>query len=254
MSVLFSAMLALTLPVVPCSANAKTFTGPYKAEVARQVWSQITAIEKMHGIPKGLLHSMSLVETGQGLEGYMLPWPYTVGVNPTATKTFNMPAKARAQLAKWQSMGFTRFDVTVNGRTYKRQKGESTRRKIANAQTSKISIIKLKALQFGKRFNTPGEATTFALRLVRQGNSNLDIGLMQINWRYHKNHFVNMAQAFDPVANINYAVTYLRKHKETRDWWNSVGRYHSGTPKHAKSYIKRVYAMYRKVHRLPELS
>ena len=73
---------------------------------------------------------------------------------------------------------------------------------------------------------------------------------MQINWHYHKDGFAGIEEAFDPAKNASYAVSYLRKHRQERDWWNSVGRYHSGTKKYAQRYIRNVYAMYRRVHRL----
>jgi len=66
-------------------------------------------------------------------------------------------------------------------------------------------------------------------------------------------NFKQVDHVFDPSKNVTYAVNYLRKHKKDRDWWRSVGRYHSGTEKHAKRYIENVWEMYQKVHRLPSV-
>lgn len=245
------ALVVLAATLWGTSGVANTITGPYHEATARDAWRQVSAIEKMNDIPRGLLHAMALVETGQGLEGVMLPWPYTVGINPTPTRTFNTAASALNQLDIWSSQGFARYDVTINGQKYTRQTLTRAQQRVS---ADGVKTVKLKACQIGRRFESADEAARYAQTLVRNGNRNLDIGLMQVNWRYHSSGFTGLREAFDPVANATYAVSYLRKHKETRDWWHSVGRYHSGTKKHAHSYIQRVYAMYRKVHRLPSTS
>jgi hypothetical protein len=215
--------------------------------VARQAWVALAKIERSHGIPRGLLHSMSLVETGQGLKGQLLPWPYTVGVNPTGQRKFKTVADTLAEVESLQTLGFKRFNLTINTEEHENISPVTLKRLLEKTQGRMFS---LQGRHFGERFKTVHEAVTFAQGLLQRGYKNMDIGLMQINWRYHGNKFASLAEAFDPFKNASYAVEYLQKHREERDWWQSVGRYHSGTERHAKRYIKSVYSMYKKVHRI----
>lgn len=213
--------------------------------VATVAWEHISAAEKKYNIPRGLLHSISLVESGRGVSGHVMPWPYTVGVNSPAARTFTSTSGANSQLNKWQAMGFTRFDVTVGGKSYAKV-NLTKARELAAIGTP----VKVDAYHFSKRFNSAAEATTFAQRILDLGYTNMDIGLMQINWSYHGKYFPNIAAGFDAERNLNYAVYYLLQHRQNMGWWESVGRYHSGTDKYAKRYIANVYAMYKRVHRL----
>ena len=68
-----------------------------------------------------------------------------------------------------------------------------------------------------------------------------DIGLMQVNWRYHAPKLGEPTQAFDPWLNLRAGAIVLREaYQATGDWWQAVGRYHSRTPSRAKAYRARV--------------
>lgn len=72
-----------------------------------------------------------------------------------------------------------------------------------------------------------------------------DIGLMQVNWRYHRRMLGDIRQAFDPWLNLRAGARVLRDaYQATGDWWQAVGRYHSGTPKRAEAYRSRVLRWY----------
>jgi hypothetical protein len=81
-------------------------------------------------------------------------------------------------------------------------------------------------------------------RLRAQGVTNIDVGCMQINLRYHPKAFDNLEQAFDPDRNIGYAIRFLR---DLRDRWGSwtraVGNYHSNTPALSGRYRLKVFKM-----------
>lgn len=221
-------------------------TYAYNHNVALQAWADVAKVERQHSIPQGLLHAMSLAESGKSLEGQLLPWPFTVGVNPTRNYHLSDAKTALAKLAHLEEIGFSRFNVQVNGKTRHRLSAQAARKRIKAVQGS----VKLRGLHFARRFADHAAATRFAEEKVALGYDNLDLGLMQINWHWHKGAFTDLAEALDVQVNAAYAVKYLKKHRATRNWWDSVGRYHSGTPVHAKRYIQRVYAMYQKIHRL----
>jgi hypothetical protein len=194
------------------------------------------------------LHAMSLVETGQGIRGWMLPWPYTVGINGTGKKTFRNATEAARQLSSWRALGFVRFNVSVNGRSRSNVKTADALAALVQSGTG-YSFITLEGRNFARRFNSAAETELFLTRLFAQGYNNVDIGMMQVNWRVHGKKFSSLRAALTPTSNLQYAVNYLLTHRQTRDWWGSVGRYHSGTAVYANRYIRNVYGMYMRIHK-----
>ena len=92
-------------------------------------------------------------------------------------------------------------------------------------------------------------------RLRAQGVTNIDVGCMQINLRYHPKAFDSLEQAFDPDRNVAYAIGFLR---DLRDRWGSwtraVGSYHSNTPTLSGRYRAKVFKMvYAEKHRVAKL-
>ncbi len=99
----------------------------------------------------------------------------------------------------------------------------------------------------GEYFSSRHEADTRLSQLIREGRSP-DIGLMQVNWKYHHNKLGAPDQAIDPWLNLRAGALVLRKcYEETGDWWQAVGRYHSRTPARAKTYRQRVLRWYRRL-------
>jgi soluble lytic murein transglycosylase-like protein len=97
-----------------------------------------------------------------------------------------------------------------------------------------------KAFYFANR----AEAARHLTQLLDEGKQP-DIGLMQVNWRYHRRKLGDVNQAFDPWLNLRAGATVLREaYRATGDWWQAVGRYHSGTPALAKAYRARVLRWY----------
>ena len=97
-----------------------------------------------------------------------------------------------------------------------------------------------KALYFADR----AEADSRLVQLLGEGKQP-DIGLMQVNWRYHRRKLGDVSQAFDPWLNLRAGATVLRDaYQATGDWWEAVGRYHSATPERAKVYRARVLRWY----------
>ncbi len=97
-----------------------------------------------------------------------------------------------------------------------------------------------KALYFSNR----AEADARLQELVGAGRTP-DIGLMQVNWKYHRSKLGDPEQAFDPWLNLRAGARVLRQEYEaTGDWWQAVGRYHSRTPARARAYRQRVLRWY----------
>ncbi len=86
--------------------------------------------------------------------------------------------------------------------------------------------------------NVRGESRYFASRLaayrdlvrVLSTTSNVDIGLGQINWYWHRERLNDPWQALDPYFNLRSAARFLREQFEAcacADWWIAIERYHA---------------------------
>ena len=77
--------------------------------------------------------------------------------------------------------------------------------------------------------------------MIRNGERNIDVGCMQINLYYHGDVFATLDEAFDPLTNVSYAASYLRKLRtSTDDWMTAAGNYHSATPEFHQRYKRRI--------------
>ena len=100
-------------------------------------------------------------------------------------------------------------------------------------------------------YATQAEALA-ALHWARQRPvKQLGIGLMQIEWRYHRRRLPDLASALDPAFNLRTGAAIL--HTEYRNaggnWDLAVKRYHSRTPHRQQGYVKRVNAVLRRLTR-----
>jgi len=78
---------------------------------------------------------------------------------------------------------------------------------------------------------------------VAAGNKNVDIGLCQMNWRWHSHRVSGVAELINPVNNMLYAADYLSELKRGREWLEVIGAYHSpSNVKRAEKYARIVLA------------
>lgn len=95
----------------------------------------------------------------------------------------------------------------------------------------------------GEGYAAPSKAAAIAAveALRARGLRSIDVGCMQVNLLYHPEAFASLDEAFDPQANLRYAVRFLRTLRaEHRDWGTAVGHYHSGEPARSLAYSRRV--------------
>ena len=80
--------------------------------------------------------------------------------------------------------------------------------------------------------------------LKAQGKTNIDVGCMQLNIRWHADFFDSLQQMMNPLDNVRYAASYLEQlYKETGSWEKTVKFYHSRNAKFNSVY----YAKYKKM-------
>jgi soluble lytic murein transglycosylase-like protein len=78
---------------------------------------------------------------------------------------------------------------------------------------------------------------------VRAGAKFIDVGCMQINHRYHRQHFASVEMMLEPSINVDYAARYLAQLKVREgNWTMAVARYHAGPDNDPaqKRYVCRV--------------
>jgi soluble lytic murein transglycosylase-like protein len=95
----------------------------------------------------------------------------------------------------------------------------------------------------GEGHAPPSKAAAIAevSALLAQGVRSVDIGCMQVNLLHHPTAFANLDEAFDPAANLRYAIRFLRDLKARGgDWGAAIARYHSGEAERGAAYSRRV--------------
>lgn len=102
----------------------------------------------------------------------------------------------------------------------------------------------------GQYFNSRWEAWRALDESLRAGQDSVDIGLMQVNWRFHQAKLGSSWLALEPYHNLAVGADILKDcYQKRRDWWASVGCYHAPSDKpRAKRYRARVVALW---HELP---
>lgn len=85
--------------------------------------------------------------------------------------------------------------------------------------------------------NVKGTPRRFESRLLAEralaenidvGITLVDIGLMQVNWYWHKDRFDSFKNALDPYTNLRVSADILlEQFAQTKNWYQAVGRYHS---------------------------
>ncbi len=97
-------------------------------------------------------------------------------------------------------------------------------------------------------FDTRAQAVAETTRRLAGGARFVDIGCMQVDLREHASAFADLADAFNPALNADYAARLLvslrsGKRGSERGWALASGLYHSGTPGLMEPYAARVARM-----------
>ena len=83
----------------------------------------------------------------------------------------------------------------------------------------------------GQWFDTREAAVTQARAAIARGQTSIDLGCFQVNWRWHGQHFAGPEALFHPLTAARYAAGLLaRFHAELGSWERAAGAYHSRNP------------------------
>lgn len=92
----------------------------------------------------------------------------------------------------------------------------------------------------GRRFDTKADAVAWVRQALDRGMRSIDVGCMQVNLRWHPDAFASLETAFDPKANVGYALRYLGDLSQEYGPRAGVGRYHSATSEYQDRYLARI--------------
>ena len=101
----------------------------------------------------------------------------------------------------------------------------------------------------GRYYKSKAEAIAAVKDMQQRGITNIDVGCMQINLKYHGEAFANLDEAFDPEKNVAYSAKFLRKlyKRNKQNWTKTAMHYHSRNLRRGTNYKNRLekhYAQY----------
>jgi len=90
-------------------------------------------------------------------------------------------------------------------------------------------------------FRSRNAAERHLRAMLAAGITNVDIGCMQVNWRWHRDAFASPADLLDPSLNVRYATHLLAAYKtQLGSWSAAVAQYHTRNSRVAAGYQCRV--------------
>ena len=93
--------------------------------------------------------------------------------------------------------------------------------------------------------NTQAEAVALANQAINSGITNIDIGLSQVNYRWHGSEFDSVESMLCASKNVFYAADLLRSLKlQHGDWHKALRHYHSAKPTHHNEYSRKVVMLW----------
>ncbi|MEC7668836.1 MAG: transglycosylase SLT domain-containing protein [Pseudomonadota bacterium] len=100
----------------------------------------------------------------------------------------------------------------------------------------------------GYYFDTREQALDKLRQVIDSGQRNVDVGCMQVNYRWHGKEFGSIEEMMDPVANTRYAALFMSRLRERTGSWNKATQfYHSQDPKRGHYYLGKVQKIMKKV-------
>ena len=82
---------------------------------------------------------------------------------------------------------------------------------------------------------------------VKKGVTNIDVGCMQLNYRWHKKFFKSLNDMISPTKNVDYGARFLKKLQQRHgSWEKAVKYYHSSKSKFNVKYYRKVKAVWKR--------
>jgi hypothetical protein len=95
----------------------------------------------------------------------------------------------------------------------------------------------------GMYFDTREEALAYLKQAVAEGVTNIDVGCMQLNWKWHSAGFASPEDMIDPTRNTRYAARFMVElYNRLGSWDVAAAAYHSTNPERGRNYVQKVMA------------
>lgn len=105
----------------------------------------------------------------------------------------------------------------------------------------------------GMYFDTREEALAYLEEAIARGVTNIDVGCMQLNWKWHSAGFPSPAEMIDPERNTRYAARFMVElQSRLGSWETAAAAYHSTDPERGRNYLQKVLAAQGSFHLGPE--
>lgn len=225
-------------------AESKVFS----ASVSKESLRTLKRMEYKEGIPNGMLHAISLVETNIGQTGRYRPWPYTIRLNRYKSQDFNNVDLAYEKLEKLFELGYQTFDLITDKEKYYSLSFYSLEDILSQNPNATKYIISARSVI--KYFKSKQEASVQLNKLIANKWYEFRVGIMQLNYQDVTSNTADVTDSLNAYNNINIMVRQLKGIRSKHSWWESVGLYHSERPEKAKRYVKNVWSMYQRVHKI----
>ena len=96
-------------------------------------------------------------------------------------------------------------------------------------------------------FQTKEAALSSLNSRIKRGATNIDVGCMQLNYRWHKKFFKSLSDMISPTKNVDYGARFLKKlHQRHGSWEKAVKYYHSSKSKFNVKYYRKVKAVWKR--------
>lgn len=207
----------------------------------------IDAAAKRHGVDPIVLRAVVQKETRKR------PWAFN-----SDGEGFYFPTKDSAILGLYQ-LSHNPWMVKIVP-----LKGATVRNFYPTAAHAKAYLAAYRAAQ-QRMGTTPVSQRTDDAKEVQAGQArirqlwmvNTDIGIGQVNYRFHGVDRARVQQWFDPAYNLDYAASLIATHKRKgRSDLEAAGDYHSKTPSVRAVYMKKLLPIYQeeKARALPAIA
>jgi len=95
----------------------------------------------------------------------------------------------------------------------------------------------------GMYFKTKDAALAYLKEALARGVTNIDVGCMQLNYRWHSAGFASPEEMLDPSRNTTYAALFLTElQKRLGTWKAATAHYHSTDADRGARYVEKVIA------------
>lgn len=217
--------LLVVVAVLPTFAQAS----PYNAHIDNAA--------RKHGVDPLVLRAITQIESEKN------PWSFNSDGESFAFKSRAAAVEALYALNKnpWMLKIVGNDDRVYREHFRTQQAAQATYSLIVGSKPEWRNLV--------LRTDNQKEVRTGQARIRKLWMLNTDIGIAQINYRFHgKNLPVQMW--FDYQFNLNYAAQLLAEHKEiTGSDIEAAGRYHSKTTRHKKAYMAKLLPAYEREKR-----